>query len=187
MHLLDDDGEYNTTHLQTHLPNTELIQICVAERVQGIVSREVLGFDAITSHRFINRQPGSGTRILLDHLLRQKRISPDNINGYNQEVTTHLGVCLAVQNGDADLGMTVYGAARAFSLPFIPVSVERYELVTTKQMFEEDSRIRTIAKMIASQKFKEILIHLGGYEMEQTGMIRECNGNKKSNRSPRSK
>lgn len=178
MHLLADDGEYNTPYLQMHLPNKELIQICVAERVQGIVSREVLGFDAITSHRFINRQPGSGTRKLLDHLLAQKGISPDSITGYEEEVTTHLGVCLAVQNGDADLGMTVYGAARAFSLPFIPVSVERYELITTRQMFEEDDRIKAITEMINSQKFREVLIHLGGYEMEHTGTIRLCNQKK---------
>ncbi|HWQ65634.1 MAG TPA: molybdopterin biosynthesis protein [Methanospirillum sp.] len=175
MHLLADDGVYNIPHLERHLPNKEIILICVAERIQGIVSREVLGFDAITSYRFINRQIGSGTRIFLDHLLAQKGISPEDITGYDQEVPTHHGVCLAVQNGDADLGMTIYGAAHAFSLPFIPVGLERYELVTTRQMYEEDARIRTIADMIGSQKFKEVLIHLGGYEMENTGKIRRCN------------
>jgi len=89
-------------------------------------------------------------------------------------VTTHHGVCLAVQNGDADLGMTVYAAARAFSLPFIPVALERYELVATRQMYEKDSRIRKIFDMVASQKFREVLIHLGGYETENTGVIRRC-------------
>lgn len=178
MHLLADDGEYNIAYLQKNLPKKELILICVADRVQGIVSRDVLGLDAITTHRFINRQPGSGTRMFLDHMLAQKGISSDHISGYDQEVNTHLEVCLAIQNGDADLGMTVFGAARAFSLPFIPIGVERYELVTTKQMFEEDVRIRTIAEIITSQKFKEILIHLGGYELENTGKIRRCNQKK---------
>lgn len=63
---------------------------------------------------------------------------------------------------------------RAFSLPFVPVDVERYELVTTKEMFEKDHRIKIIIELIKSQKFKEILIHLGGYEIDQTGNIRYC-------------
>lgn len=178
MHLLADGNEYNIPYLQKNCPNEELVLICLGERIQGIVSREVLGFDDITRYRFINRQQGSGTRILLDHLLRENGIDPGDIQGYDQEVTTHLGVCLAVRNGDADLGMTIYGAARAFSLPFIPVGLERYELVTTKQIFEEDSRIRTIADIIASRKFKEVLIHLGGYEIENTGTIRWYNRKK---------
>ncbi|MFH0967089.1 MAG: molybdopterin biosynthesis protein [Methanobacteriota archaeon] len=175
MHLLADDGEYNIPYLEKYIPNTELVLICVAEREQGIVSREGLGFDTITSHRFINRQRGSGTRMLLDHLLLQKRIPSGAITGYDREVTTHLGVCLSVQSGDADLGIAVYSAARAFSLQFIPVGSERYELVTTKQMFEEDSRIQAISRVIASQKWKNILMQLGGYKTENTGTIRWCN------------
>lgn len=174
MHLLADDGEYNIPYLKKHFHEEELVLICIGERIQGIVSREIFGFEAITTHRFINRQEGSGTRMLLDHLLKQKKINPASIAGYEEEVPTHLGVCLAVKNGDADLGMTIYSAARAFSLPFVPVDVERYELVTTKDMFEKDNRIRVIVDMIKSQRFQEILIHLGGYEIDQTGSIRYC-------------
>ena len=174
MHLLSDDGEYNIPYLKKHFHNEELVLVCIGERIQGIVSKEILGFESITTHRFINRQEGSGTRMLFDHLLKQKNIRPELIDGYDEEVPTHLGVCLAVMNGDADLGMTIYSAARAFSLPFVPVDVERYELVTTKEMFEKDHRIKIIIELIKSQKFKEILIHLGGYEIDQTGNIRYC-------------
>jgi len=174
MHLLADDGEYNIPYLQQYIPKKDLVLISVAERMQGVVSRDVLGFDAITTHTFINRQKGSGTRMLLDHLLHESNIRPEDVHGYDQEVSTHYGVCLAVQNGDADIGMTIYGAARAFSLPFIPLALERYELVTTKELFEEDWRIRKIVELINSKRFKEILTHLGGYEMEFTGTIREC-------------
>ncbi|MDD3574288.1 MAG: molybdopterin biosynthesis protein [Methanospirillum sp.] len=174
MHLLSEGGEYNIPYLKKHFSKEELVLICLGERIQGIVSREILGFDDILTHRFINRQEGSGTRMLLDHLLKQKKINPDLIEGYDEEVPTHLGVCLAIKNGDADLGMTIYSAARAFSLPFVPVDVERYELVTTKKMFEKDQRIRLLVEMIKSQKFKEILIHLGGYEIDKTGCIRHC-------------
>lgn len=174
MHLLGEDGEYNIPYLKKHFQEEELALICIGERIQGIVSREILGFEAITSYRFINRQKGSGTRMLLDYLLNQKGIDPASITGYDEEVPTHLEVCLAVKNGDADLGMTIYSAARASSLPFIPVDVERYELVTTKEMLEKDQRVKIIVAMIRSQKFKEILIHLGGYEIEETGSIRYC-------------
>lgn len=174
MHLLGEDGEYNIPYLKKHFQEEELALICIGERIQGIVSREILGFEAITSNRFINRQEGSGTRMLLDYLLNRKGIDPASITGYDEEVPTHLEVCLAVKNGDADLGMTIYSAARASSLPFIPVDVERYELVTTKEMLEKDQRIKSIVEMIKSQKFKEILIHLGGYEIEETGSIRYC-------------
>jgi len=175
MHLLADNGDYNIQYLQKYLPEEELVLICVAEREQGIVSREGLGFDAITTHRYINRQRGSGTRMLLDHMLVQKGISAESITGYDREVTTHLGVCLSVQSGDADLGMAVYSAAYAFSLPFVPVGVERYELVTTRKMFEDDDRIKVIAGIISSQKFKDTLKVLGGYRTGDTGIIRRCN------------
>jgi putative molybdopterin biosynthesis protein len=179
MHLLAGNNEYNIPYLRENFPDQDFILACVGERQQGIVSRDVLGFDDITRYRFINRQKGSGTRTLLDHLLKQKGISPKKIHGYDEEVTTHLGVCLAIQSGDADLGMTVYAAARAFSLPFLAVALERYELVTTKQMYDKDPRIRAIFDMIGSQKFREVLIHLGGYETENTGVIRTCNRKRK--------
>lgn len=172
MHLLADDGEYNIPYLQKYFSEEELVLITVAERVQGIVSREALGFEALTTHQFINRQRGSGTRMLLDHLLMQKGIPSDQIDGYDREATTHLGVCLAVKTGDADLGMAVYSAAHSFSLSFIPVGVERYELVTTRKLFESDTRLRTIADLIKTEDFKNILTRLGGYEIGKTGDIR---------------
>lgn len=175
MHLLAEDDEYNIPYLKKYLPEEELVLICVGERIQGIASREALGFDDITRYRFINRQRGSGTRMLLDNMLRKKQIDPEKISGYDREVTNHLAVCLAIQSGDADLGLTTYSAARSFSLQFIPVGLERYELVTTSRLFGKDPRVKKIAEMIASTKFKEVLIHLGGYETENTGHIRRCN------------
>ncbi len=174
IHLLAEDGEYNIPYLQKYFPGEELVLICVAERVQGIVSRDSLDFEALTTHRFINRQRGSGTRMLLDHMLKQKGIESELIDGYDREATTHLGVCLAVKSGDADLGMAVYSAAHSFSLSFIPVGVERYELVTTRKLFETDSRIRAIADLIQTPEFKRVLTELGGYEIEKTGVIRRC-------------
>lgn len=172
MHLLDDDGEYNISYLKKYLPDQELVLICVAEREQGVVSREGLTLEDIRSHRFINRQRGSGTRMLLDHLLAQKNIQTSDIQGYEREATTHLGVCLSVQSGDADMGVAVYSAAHSFSLSFSPIGIERYELVTTREIFETDERVRTIAEVIASEDFKMVLSSLGGYQTNETGVIR---------------
>jgi putative molybdopterin biosynthesis protein len=175
MHLLADNGEYNIPYLEKYIPNQELFLICVAAREQGIVSREGLGFEAITTHRFINRQRGSGTRMLLDHILTQKGIPATSISGYEREVTTHSGVCLSVKSGDTDLGLAVYSAARAFSLSFTPIGVERYEIVTSREMYEKDPRIRAITEVISSQKWKDLLQSLGGYQTHETGVIRRCN------------
>ncbi len=174
MHLLAEDGEYNIPYLKLYLPDEELVLICVAEREQGIVSRDNLGFDDLQNHTFINRQRGSGTRMLLDHMLSRSGISPDSITGYDKEVTTHLAVCLAIKSGDADLGMAVFSAANTFGLHFVPIGVERYELVTTRSLFENDKRIQAIVETIRSEQFRKILETLGGYKTGETGVIRSC-------------
>ncbi len=172
MHLLSEDGDYNVAFLKRYMPDEELVLICVAEREQGIVSRDGLNFDAISTHRFVNRQKGSGTRMLLDYMLKEKGILPDSIQGYNREMTTHLAVCLAVMSGDADLGMAVHSAAKAYNLPFIPIGTERYELAMRKESFESDSRVQSVVSLIQSDEFKSLLSRLGGYRTNETGVIR---------------
>ncbi|NYT06774.1 MAG: molybdopterin biosynthesis protein, partial [Methanomicrobiales archaeon] len=129
MHLLSpDDGEYNIPYLQKYLPGEEVTLVCIAEREQGIVSRDRLSLADLPGHSFVNRQKGSGTRLLLDYRLREMGVAPDSIPGYDRELTTHIGVALAVKTGEAEAGMCVYSAAQALGLPFVPVGTERYEL-----------------------------------------------------------
>jgi molybdenum cofactor synthesis domain-containing protein len=173
MHLLGAEGAYNTPYLTQYLPGEELVLLCVAERQQGIVSREGLDLSDIAAHSFVNRQKGSGTRILLDYLLKERGIDPASINGYTREMTTHLAVALAVQSGDADAGMCVYSAAKALDLEFVPVGTERYELVARKSVYEEDPRLKTLFEGVASDRFKEVLTRLGGYDITETGVMRE--------------
>lgn len=173
MHLLSEDGDYNIAFLKRFMPEENLVLICLAEREQGIVSRTGLNFDDITTHRFVNRQKGSGTRILLDYMLKEKGISPESIQGYNREMTTHLAVCLAVMSGDADLGMAVHSAAKVYDLPFIPVGTERYELVMRADTYESDYRVQSVISVIQSENFKSLLLRLGGYKTEETGFIRK--------------
>jgi putative molybdopterin biosynthesis protein len=172
MHLLADDGDYNIPYLKKYLPEEDIVLICVTERQQGIVSKDGIGFDALSSHTFVNRQRGSGTRMLLDHLLRKDLIDPLKIRGYEREVTTHLAVALAVKSGEADAGMCVYSAAKALGLRFIPVASERYEIAIRREHLE-DPRVSELCDTLGSPAFKEILNRLGGYDTRETGVRRE--------------
>ncbi|NLA38391.1 MAG: molybdopterin biosynthesis protein [Methanomicrobiales archaeon] len=171
MHLLAPDGSYNTYYLDRYMPDADLVLLCVAERQQGVISRDGLGFDDLPGRTFINRQRGSGTRILLDHCLSARGIDPASIPGYAREVTTHLAVSLAVRNGEADAGMGVYSAAKALGLRFVPVARERYELAMHRAMLD-DPRLAALVETVSSEAFKEVLRDLGGYDTDETGALR---------------
>jgi len=172
MHLLHPSGEYNIPYLRQYLPGEEITLVCIAGREQGVVSREGLSFADIPSHTFVNRQKGSGTRILLDYELRKQGIDPVSIRGYDRELTTHIGVALAVRQGEAEAGMGVYSAAKALGLSFVPVGRERYELaIRTRDL--ADPRIITLLSAIHSARFREILQRLGGYDTSCTGQLRD--------------
>jgi putative molybdopterin biosynthesis protein len=171
MHLLAENGDYNIPYLKKYLPGEDVVLICVTERQQGIVSKEGIGFDDLCSHTFVNRQRGSGTRMLLDHLLKKNRIDSSDFRGYEREVTTHLAVALAVKSGEADAGMCVYSAAKALGLRFNPVASERYEIAIRSENLD-DPRVFALCDTIISPDFKEILHRLGGYDTRETGVRR---------------
>jgi molybdenum cofactor synthesis domain-containing protein len=173
MHLLAENGDYNVPFLSRYLPGERVTLICVAGRVQGIVSISGdIGIDDLPTHQFVNRQKGSGTRLLLDYELKKRGIDVSGIRGYDRELTTHIGVALAVKSGEADAGMCVYSAAKALSLPFQPVAQERYELaIRTENM--DDPRITALLDTIRSDAFIRVLQDLGGYDSRETGVQRE--------------
>jgi molybdenum cofactor synthesis domain-containing protein len=175
IHLLADDGTYNTPYLARYLPGEELVLLCLAGREQGIISRGSLAIGDLPGARFANRQKGSGTRILLDHLLKEKGISPAYIPGYDRELTTHLAVALAVKTGEADAGLGVYSAAKAFGLSFTPVAREPYELVFPAETWE-DPRVQALASAVTSPPFREALEGLGGYDLGMSGRLRRVPG-----------
>jgi putative molybdopterin biosynthesis protein len=170
-HLLSDDGSYNTQYLQKYLPRTPVDLICVAGRQQGVVSRTGLTFAGMQGRTFINRQKGSGTRMLLDYELKKAGIDPSSLPGYDREVTTHIAVALAVKSGEAEAGLCVYSAAKALGLAFVPMAQERYELAIRRE-HADDPRIQALVAAIRSPAFKAILDRLGGYETSETGTLR---------------
>jgi len=117
---------------------------------------------------FVNRQPGSGTRILLDYYLQKLNLDPKQIKGYAQEEFTHMSVAVNVLTGTADCGLGILAAARALDLDFVPLVEERYDLLMLKKRLQ-DPRIKVLLKVIKSPQFKAQADALGGYELRLSG------------------
>ncbi len=179
-HLLDpESGEYNFPYVKKMLPQKELIVVNLAYREQGIMVKKgnpknIKELDDLTREdiKFINRQKGSGTRILLDYLLKKRGINPFNINGYFQEEFTHLMVASAVATGIVDAGLGILSAAKDFHLDFIPVAKERYDIIIPKEWYTS-LRIQKLLSIIRSEKFKKKVLMLGGYDLSQCGKVIE--------------
>ncbi len=179
-HLLDpESGEYNFPYLKKMLPQKELIVVNLAYREQGIMVKKgnpknIKELNDLIREdiKFINRQKGSGTRILLDYLLKKKAINPMDIKGYFQEEFTHLMVASTVAEGNADAGLGILSAAKAFHLDFVLVAKERYDIIIPKENYSS-LKIQKLLTIIKSEKFKKKVLSLGGYDLSQCGKVIE--------------
>jgi molybdenum cofactor synthesis domain-containing protein len=177
-HLLDTQtGEYNRSYVQRYVKNTPVSLLTLVHRWQGLMiakgnPKGIRGIKDLTRTdiAFINRQAGSGTRILLDYEMQKAGIAPAAIAGYRGEEYTHMSVAMAVTSGRADVGLGILAAAQALNLDFIPVTRERYDLVIPTDLLN-DERINLLLEIIRSPKFIEQVLSLGGYEVEETGKI----------------
>ncbi len=178
MHLLDTaTGEYNISYIQKHFPNEDMLLINLVYRQQGMMVAKGNPFNIMTIEdltkknvKFLNRQKGAGTRILLDYLLEKKGIKNSEISGYSKEEYNHLAIAAAVAAGSADVGIGIKAAAQALDLDFIPLTEERYDICIRKE-FLNDIRIVGMLEIINSQQFKERVQALGGYGTQKTGKI----------------
>ncbi len=175
IHILDEEtGLYNRQIVADILGDDYIIIKGVA-RVQGFICRKDAAYQSFSDLAkpgiaFANRQRGSGTRILLDYHLAQLDIDSSQIYGYDKEYTTHMAVAAAVQSGAADLGLGVYSAAKALDLDFYPCANEEYDFVLKKSDLA-DLRVQNFIDLLKSERFKEILERLGGYQYAQSGQI----------------
>jgi putative molybdopterin biosynthesis protein len=179
-HLLDtSDGSYNRSYVERFLPDTPVRLVNLVLRDQGLIiprgnPKGIKGIEDLAREEvsFINRQGGSGTRILLDYRLAQLGLEADRIKGYQNEEFTHMAVAAAILSGAADAGLGINAAARALNLDFIPVVTEQYDLVIPVEIFETEM-IQTILETISSKAFQERVVALGGYSTEHTGTVWE--------------
>ena len=177
-HLLDpESGVYNIPDIKRSIPKVPLVLIHLAQREQGILvargnPKSISTLKDLANHgiRFVNRQPGSGTRVLLDHELKKLTINPAAIAGYEREEFTHMAVGVAVASHLADAALGVRAAATALGLDFIPVANEEYDLLVSRPFFDSD-RGAKLVQVICSDQFKRAVTALGGYDPSKSGEI----------------
>ncbi len=176
LHLLDPEtGEYNFPYLRQYLKGFPVRVVHLVYREQGLMVQQgnpkgVKGLEDLLRKDivFINRQKGSGTRILLDHTLKTLLLEPGQIQGYGKEEYTHMGVASSVASGVADAGLGILPAAKAMDLDFIPVARERYDLVIPAVYFDGE-KIQRVVETVRSREFKEMVSRMGGYDVSRTG------------------
>ena len=178
-HLMDEDtGEYNVSYIKRYIPNRRVALVHLAARTQGLMTApgNPMGISSLSDLanpgvRFVNRQRGAGTRVLLDFKLRELGIPPDSISGYDREEYTHLAVAAAVRGGRADAGLGILPAARAMSLDFTPLFDEQYDLVIPTEFYESDL-LAPMLDMIRSPQLQSEVQALGGYNVSQMGTLK---------------
>ncbi|HRX20775.1 MAG TPA: molybdopterin biosynthesis protein [Syntrophomonadaceae bacterium] len=178
LHLLDyETGGYNVSYVQKYLSGDNWLLINLVKRDQGLIIQKnnPLNISSLKDLknpqiRYINRQNGSGTRILLDYLLEKEDIKPQEINGYNREEYTHLAVAASIKNGASDTGLGIYSSARALNLDFIPITREQYDLCILPQLFSTVN-LERLYTAILSDEFKDRIMAIGGYNLDSTGQI----------------
>jgi molybdate-binding protein/predicted nucleic acid-binding protein len=181
-HLLDEEsGDYNRAHIERLLTphGIHVVLLGFVSRQQGLILARgnPKGIEAVEDLarddvRFVNRQQGAGTRVLLDHALREAGIDGTQIQGYERQESSHAAVAAAVAGGEADCGLGIQAAAQAHGLAFVPLFSERYDLVIPAEHYESE----LLAPMLAllrnpPPEFLGRVAALGGYETPLMGKV----------------
>jgi excisionase family DNA binding protein len=177
-HLFDPkSGGYNIPFLSNYLPNVKPVVVNLFGRDLGFVVApknpfRIRGFEDLTQKevRFINRQKGSGTRVLLDHHLKRLRITPSKINGYEKEVYTHFEVGLSILSKEADVGIGTIAISKLFGLGFIPITHESFDMILDQSTFFEKG-VQAFIEILNSQEFRNRVERLGDYDFKNSGKI----------------
>jgi putative molybdopterin biosynthesis protein len=172
-HLLDESGEYNTPFVRHLFPDRNVEIVTLAYRTQGLMlaSGNPKGVKSISdvvkpNIRFVNRNPGSGTRLWFDSELRKLKIPTDKITGYNTVVKTHTEAAALIANNKADVAVGLQAAAHWHGLDFIPLFEERYDLVLPR---ENETALLPLLDYIQTLEFRNSLIALTGYNTTHSG------------------
>jgi putative molybdopterin biosynthesis protein len=177
-HLFDPkSGEYNIPFLPIHLPNVKPVVVNLFGRDLGFVVApknpfRIHGFQDLTEKgvKLINRQKGSGTRVLLDHHLKKLQISASKINGYGKEVYTHFEVGLSILSKEADVGIATIAVSKLLGLPFIPITQESFDMILDQSTFFEKG-IQAFIEILNSQEFRNRVERLGSYDFKNSGKV----------------
>jgi len=178
-HLLDEaTGEYNVSAVERHITNEKINIYDFVGRTQGIMVqkgnpkgikeiKDLLG----NGTKFLNRQRGSGTRLLFDFLLKQAGLGSENILGYDNEEYTHWNVAAAVSSGFVDAGIGIMAAALASDLEFIPLENERYQIAIPSKFIGCHNNVDILLESLMSENLRNQVDALGGYDVSLMGNI----------------
>lgn len=178
LHLFDGDtGEYNIPYVKRILVGQPCIVINLLSRTSGFYVQKGNPKRIKTLHdlcdasvQFVNRERGSGIRVLVDEQLRINGVSKKSIVGYDWEESNHIGVASQVANGKADVGIGAEKVAQIVNIDFVPLIQERYDLVILKTE-ENTALIETVKEVLQSPEFQNELRAIGGYDISKTGKI----------------
>ncbi|MCK4538276.1 MAG: helix-turn-helix transcriptional regulator [Candidatus Krumholzibacteria bacterium] len=186
IHILDtESNDYNLPWLEKHMPGLKPVVVHFAMRSQGLIVAKgnPLGISGIEDlcapgpkgmvaggPRFINRQAGSGTRLLFDHLVAGAGLDPASIDLSSGEVATHTEVAQAVRAGRVDVGMGVKSAAVAAGLDFVPLAEESFDIAVSRRNFYSEP-VQKCLEVVRSLEFMESVAGMGGYDMKDSGAV----------------
>lgn len=180
IHLLDEQtGEYNFSYLEKYFPQGGVVLVECVNRTQGFMVKkgnphQIHSFSDIAEKNlsYVNRQKGSGTRILCDYLLKQQGVSAEKIYGYSREEFTHTGVAAQIAGNSADVGLGVYSAAKMYGLDFVPLCDEKYDLLISKEAFQLP-QTQKFLEVLQSSAFQNRILEMGGYTFAHPGTIKK--------------
>ncbi len=175
-HLLDPEtGEYNAPFV-SQAGRPDLVAVTLWHRRLGLITRpdgkpvRSLAELARKKKRLVNRQAGSGVRWFIDQQLRQARIKPERITGYEVEARTHWEVGLHVLQGRADVGVAVQSVAELLGLSFTEMVEERFDLLVSKELYFARP-VQALLDVVTSPELQERAAALGGYAVREAGRV----------------
>ena len=177
-HILDEEeGEYNIPLVASHFAEFRTVVVNFAYRQQGLIlkSGNPLKINRVEDLvkpkvKYINRQKGSGTRVLIDSYLNKTGIDRSKISGYETEVSTHLDVGLRILRGDADAGAGIRATAHLLGLDFIPMKEERFDLLIPRDYFFLDE-VQRLMEILKSGQFRNESARFSGYDTRDSGKV----------------
>jgi len=176
-HLWDvDSNSYNIPFIEKVLPGQLVRVYTLSSRRLGLIvaagnPMRIEKIDDLVKPnvRFINRQKGSGTRVWLDSMLQQMKLSGESIKGYEDELLTHSDVARGIAENFADVGVGLESAAMAYGLDFVFLTKERYDLVLFEKTLERPE-VQKLIHWLASNDGHEFVDRYRGYDASETGV-----------------
>lgn len=177
-HLYDPEtGDYNTPYLRQYCPDHQPVVVNLFYRQIGFLTAKskansFKGWESLIQKdiRFVNRQQGSGIRILLDYELKKRGIACADISGYDNEVYTHFEVGLSLIAGEAEAGIASAAVAKILDLNFQPLTSERFDMILDKSTFFQPA-IQAFIETLQSGEFKNRVEKIGNYNFKDSGRI----------------